>query len=159
VVDIPHPAGNVFISDKLLGMWCISHKLLGMWFNSHKLLGTWIISHKLMGTWFIYHSQWKCGLSPTNCWECGVSPTKWWKCGLSLTNCHFYSNWRETQFTYPHAGLNQHDDGINSSNLFDQVFATFSGLQITCTDYSSVKSNSYFPPLVVDIHLPPKACT
>jgi hypothetical protein len=88
-------------------------------------------------------------------WQCGLSPTQGWECGLSLTNYHFSSNWRHKQFAYPHVGLHQHSDGINSSNLYDQVFATLSGLHITCTASSSVKPNSYFPPLVVGIHLPP----
>jgi hypothetical protein len=72
-----------------------------------------------------------------------------------LTNSYFYSKWRHKQFVYPHVGLNRHSDGINSSNLFDQVFATLSGLHITCTASSSVKPNSYVPPLAVGIHLPP----
>jgi hypothetical protein len=120
-------------------------------FNSHltlipKLIKSFMLFIKHIGyTQLPSHSDWECGLSLIKCWECG----------LLLTNCHLYSKRRHKQFAYPHIGLNQHGDGINSSNLSDQVFATLSGLHIPCTASSTVKPNSYFPLLAVGIHLPP----
>jgi len=129
------------------------HPLKMLLFSSHltlilKLINVFILFIKNTGyTQLPCHSVWQWGLSPTKCWECGLSPT----------NCHFYSNWRYKQFAYPHVGLHQHSDGINSNNLFDQVFAMLSGLHITYTASSSVKPNSYFSPLAVGINLPPAA--
>lgn len=63
-----------------------------------------------------------------------------WKCGLSLKNCHLYPKLKADAIYISAPSWSYNDDGISGSSLSHEVFATFSDLHATCTNFEHCKA-------------------